>query len=185
MAYIIRNTEYITVKCDEEDWHRIFVGGEPATRYRGVIIWDMDYVSDTFAWIQEFYPNITELHVLSSKTCGKFAMVDNPSFEHGENAWCRVKNNEGKLGDWVFVHAFTSAAACGNDCALHCAVLLRANAAFRRAVCGTANDKQNSQPKQNALTDALKNTDLSQFVGTHRIGPYEIVVSEFGQNTRG
>jgi hypothetical protein len=52
-------------------------------------------------------------------------------------------------------------------------------------VFGAVIDKQNSQPKQNALTNALKDTDLSKLIGTHTIGAYEIVVRKSGQNTRG
>ena len=132
----IPNTGYITVKRGDDAQVGIFVGGKPATHYRGVIIYDKSYVKDIFAWIQEQNPNITELHVLSSKTSGGYAKVGNPSSTHGRYAWCRVKNNDGKLGGWVFAHAYTSAADCAYICAISCAYTVRANAAFRRAVLG-------------------------------------------------
>ena len=175
----IPDTAYITVNKDG-----IFVGGKPATTYRGEDICGMQSVKNMFAGIQEQNPNITELHVLSSKTSGGYATVGNPSPEHGRYAWCRVKNNDGKLGGWGFCSTYTSATDCANDCAFNCARNVRADAAFRRAVFGLI-DKQNSRQKQNALTNALKDTDLSELIGTHTIGSYEIVVRKSGQNTRG
>ena len=129
----IPNTAYITVNANG-----IFVGGKPATTYRGVEISNIGgYVEDTFAWIQEQNSNITELHVMSSKTSGKCAKVGNPSSEHGSNAWCRVKYNDGRVYSWVFVRAYTSATICANWCASHCATDVRTGTcAFQRAVLG-------------------------------------------------
>ena len=78
----IPDTEYITVKRNKNGGVGVFVGGKPATTYRGVKIYDINYVKNTFAWIQKHYQNITELHVLSSETSGGYAMVGNPSPEH-------------------------------------------------------------------------------------------------------
>ena len=139
----IPNTKYITVKRNKNGAVGVFVGGKPATHYRGQEIYDINYVKDTFAGIQEQNPNITELHVLSSNTSGEFAMVGNPSSTPGRYAWCRVKNNDGKLGGWVFDYAYASATNCANYCALGCASDVRGSAAFWRAVLGTAFDKKN------------------------------------------
>ena len=139
----IPNTGYITVKRGDDAQVGIFVGGKPATHYRGVIIYDKSYVKDIFAWIQEQNPNITELHVLSSETSGRYGMVGNPSPERGRYAWCRVKNNDGRLGDWVFGGAGPDAPDCAYYCASYCAGRVRAYAAFRRAVLVTAFDKKN------------------------------------------
>ena len=134
----IPNTEYITINKDG-----VFVGGEPATTYRGVKIYNINYVKNTFAVIQERNPNITELHVLSSETSGGYGMVGNPSPEHGSNAWCRVKMKGGTVGGWVFYDAYTSAANCARYFAYDCANRVRADAAFRRAGLVTAFDKKN------------------------------------------
>ena len=178
----IPNTEYITVKRDENGQVGIFVGGKPATTYRGVKINDINYVKNTFAWIQKHYQNITELHVLSSETSGYFATVGNPSPEHGRYAWCRVKNNDGKLGGWVFAHAYTSAADCAYICAISCAYTVRANAAFRRAVLVTAFD--NGQNGKNAQSDDLGCIDWSKYQGVHTFGPYEVVVRKIIPKTK-
>ena len=140
---VIPDTEYITVKRDENGAVDVFVGGKPAIKYRGEDICGMQSVKNMFAGIQEQNPNITELHVLSSKTSGGYCMVGNPSPERGRYAWCRVKNNDGKLGGWGFCSTYTSATDCANDCAFNCARNVRADAAFRRAVLGTAFDKKN------------------------------------------
>ena len=175
----IPNTEYIIVNKDG-----IFVGGKPATTYRGEDICGMQDVKNMFAWMQEQNPNITEFHIGAFATLGQFAQTGNPSGNHGPNAWCRVKFKNGKLGAWVFNYTSNSATGCANYCAGNCAYYVRDDAAFRAAVFGAANDKQNSQPKQNALTNALKNTDLSKLIGTHKIGAYEIVVRKYRQKTR-
>ncbi len=165
----VPNTAYITVKRDENGAVDVFVGGKPATTYRGVKIYDINYLKDTFVWMQEQNPNITELHVLSSKTSGEHAKVGNPSPEHGRYAWCRVKNNDGKLGGWVFGAARTSAAYCAYDCAFS----VRAYAAFRQAVLGTAFDN-----------GPLGSIDWSKYQGVHTFGPYEIVVRNIAPKTK-
>lgn len=176
----IPNTEYITVKANG-----IFVGGKPATTYRGEYICGMQDVKNMFAWMQEQNPNITEFHIGAFVTLGEYAKPGNPDGAFGPNAWCRVKYKNGKLGAWVFNNAYGSAAYCAHFCAFRCAYYVRNSSAFRAAVFGVANEKQNSRQKQNALTNALKDTDLSQFIGVHKIGAYEIVVRKSGQNTRG
>jgi hypothetical protein len=176
----IPNTEYITVKRDENGAVDVFVGGKPAIKYRGVRIYDINYVKDTFIWIQEQNPNITELHVLSSETS---AMVgNNPSPEHGRYAWCRVKYKDGQFGGWVFVRARASAPLCALSCAYDCAAHVRVNAAFRRAVFVTAFD--NGQNGKNAQSDDLGCIDWSQKLGVHNVGPYRIIVEKVGPNTK-
>lgn len=170
----IPNTEYITVKANG-----IFVGGKPATTYRGKTICYSNDVRESFADIQILNETVAELHVLSSETRGEYAEPGNPSGKHGLNAWCRVKFENGNLGAWVFADTYSSAAVCARYCAYLCAFGVCRNSAFRAAVFGLANDKQNE------LTNALKDTDLSKFIGAHKIGAYEIVVRKSGQNTRG
>lgn len=181
----ILDTEYITVKRDKNGRIDIFVGGKPATTYRGEDICGMQYVKEVFAWLQEQNPEIEEFHIGAFKTRGERAKPGNPNGVFGPNAWCRVKFKNGKLGAWVFRYTSGSAASCAYACANDCAYDVRDYASFRSAVLGAVIDKQNSRQKQNALTNALKDTDLSKFVGTHKIGAYEIVVRKSGQNTRG
>ena len=176
----IPNTEYITINKDG-----VFVGEKPATKYRGEDICWLLGLQKKFADIQRLNKNVAELHVLSSETCGESAKPGNPSGKHGLNAWCRVKFENGNFGAWVFYNNYASAANCAYFCAGDCTQCVRENADFRSAVLGAVIDKQNSQPKQNALTNALKDTDLSKLIGTHKIGAYEIVVRKSGQNTRG
>ncbi len=176
---VMPDAEYITVKRDENGQVGIFVGGKPATHYRGVKINDINYVKDAFAGIQKQNPNITELHGLSSETS---AMVGNPSPEHGRYAWCRVKNNDGKLGGWVFAYAYASAADCAYDCAYICAFNVLAYATFRRAVLVTAFD--NGQNGKNAQSDDFGRIDWSQKLGVHNVGPYRIIVEKAGPNTK-
>ena len=143
----VPNTAYITVKRNKNGEVGVFVGGKPATRYRVAIIYDINYVKKAFADMQKENPNIMEWHVMSSETRGKFPMVGNPSSTHGSNAWCRVKNNDGKLGGWVFGGTSTSATYCAAHCAYYCALYVRADAAFRRAVLVTAFNWRNRVTK--------------------------------------
>lgn len=117
----IPNTEYITVKRDKNGQVGIFVGGKPATKYRGEYIYQADYVKDVFAWMQNQSPEIEEWHIGAFATAGKYAEVGNPSGNFGPNAWCRVKFKNGKLGAWVFRGTYSSAANCALDCAYYCA----------------------------------------------------------------
>ena len=170
----IPDTEYITVKRDKNGAVGIFVGGKPATHYRGVNIYDINYVKDTFADMQKENPNIMEWHVMSSETRGKFPKVGNPSSEHGRYIWCRVKNNDGQFGGWVFAYASAGAADFARYCAETCAYYVRASAAFRRAVLVTAFF-------DNGL---LSNIDWSRLVGRHNVGPYRIIVEKVGPNIK-
>ncbi len=138
----IPNTEYITVNKDG-----IFVGGKPATTYRGEEIRYSNVVRKSFADIQRLNKNVAELHVSSSETFGEYAEPGNPSGIHGRNAWCRVKFNDGYVASWVFRYTYSSVARCALNCAYDCAHDIRELAPFRLAVL-SANDKQNSQPKQ-------------------------------------
>lgn len=162
----ISNTEYITINKDG-----VFVGGKPATKYRGKkIAWIFD-VRKHFAAIQELNPSIVELHVLSSETLGKFAVAGNPSGNHGPNVWCRVKFNDGRIGSWVFGITYGSAADCAGDCAVHCVYNVRGYTAFRSAVFGI----------QNPELEKLKKVDLSKLVGQNQLNGYEIVVRKIAE----
>lgn len=174
----IPNTEYITVKRDKRNKIDIYVGDKTSTEYHGQEIYYTNYVKEVFAWMQEQNPEIEEFRIGAFDTPGEYAKVGSPSGKYGPNAWCGVKLRSGGAA-WVFYYTSSSAACCAYDCAYYCARNVRAISVFRSAVFGAANEKQN------ALTNALKDTDLSQFIGTHKIGAYEIVVRKSGQNTRG
>ena len=171
----IPNKRYITVNANG-----IFVGGKPATTYRGEYICGMQDVKNMFAWMQEQNPEIKEFHIGAFETLGEYVKPGNPDGAFGPNAWCRVKYKNGKFGAWLFHYTSSSAASCAYFCASVCADYVRRNSSFRSAVFGGA-----ANEKQNALTNVLKDTDLSKFIGTHKIGAYEIVVRKSGQNTRG
>ncbi|MBP5485611.1 MAG: hypothetical protein J6Y07_02795 [Alphaproteobacteria bacterium] len=112
----IPNTEYITINANG-----IFVGGKPATHYRGEEIQSSDFAISIFGSIQrEINPNVQELHVLSSETRGHRAQTGKPSAKHGENAWYRVKFNDG-TSDWVFLSSQGSGPSCARICAYICA----------------------------------------------------------------
>jgi len=125
----ISNTEYITVNANG-----IFVGGKPATKYRGEEIYEADYVKEVFAWMQEQNPEIEEFHIGAFETRGERAKPGNPNGVFGPNAWCRVKFKNGKLGAWVFFNSGSSAADCAFGCARYCASRVHSLAGFRAAV---------------------------------------------------
>jgi hypothetical protein len=171
MTYI-RNTKYITINKDG-----VFVGGKPATHYRGVKMGSDSWERESFYVIQARYPNVMEIHVLSSKTCGVYAKAGNPSAETGPNVWCRVKFTSGHIGSWVLRNKFESGNDfCAENCLYVCMAELDLGKDFRNAVFG-AN-----------LFDALKTSDLSVFVNNPlQINGYEIVVrklAETQQNKR-
>ena len=136
----IKNTEYITINKDG-----IFVGGKPATRYHGEKIYNIEYVKEIFAWMQEQNPEIEEFHIGAFATRGKYAKVGNPSGAFGPNAWCRVKKKGSSSASWVFNRTYDSAPDCADLCAYYCASNVRGNADFRSAVFGSATDKGNTK----------------------------------------
>ncbi len=152
----IPNTEYITVNANG-----IFVGGKPATTYRGEDICGMQDVKNIFAWMQEQNPEIEEFHIGAFETRGEYAKLGNPSGKHGPNAWCQVKFKNGKLGAWVFDDTFGSAADCAGNCALDCAHYVQNYASFRSAVLFDLVDKQykktENYPIQNTVVLCDKN----------------------------
>lgn len=162
----IRNTKYITINKDG-----VFVGGKPATHYRGVKI-ASDSERESFYAIQARYPNVMEIHVLSSKTCGVYAKAGNPSAETGPNVWCRVKFTSGHIGSWVLRNKFESGNDfCAENCLYVCMAGLRLEENFRNAVFGAK------------LFDALKtSSDLSIFVNNPlQINGYKIIVKKIAE----
>ncbi len=183
------NTKYIAVKRDDLGDVVFFVGGRQALTYRGEKIYDLCYgVENKFTWMQEENPNIMEWHVMSSKTHGKFGKVDNPSSEPGRYAWMRVVLSDGTVGDWVFVYADRSAADCAHYCAYECALNVRANAAFRRAVLSAADGKQNVKPvtqPQNQELKKLEQVDFSKLPKSPiELNGYRILVEKVSTRTK-
>ncbi len=132
----IPNTEYITINANG-----IFVGGKPATHYRGEKIESSDLAISIFGSIQrEINPNVQELHVLSSETRGRRAQTGKPSAKAGENAWYRVKFNDG-TSDWVFLASQGSAPSCARICAYICADDARYSHQFRPVILPSKSEK--------------------------------------------
>ena len=94
----IPNTEYITINTNG-----IFVCGKPTATYRGTVIGFPESIQKNFQNIQKQYPNIKEMHFLTSKTTGEFYKTGNPVAEKGTNLWARVAFNDGYVGPWVLV----------------------------------------------------------------------------------
>jgi len=166
----IPNTEYITISKAG-----VFVGGKTATKYRGQKISWIQYFEEHFDVILKINPNIAELHVLSSETPGEEAEVGNPTAKHGENAWCRVKFNSGRILSWVFVCKYESADECASYCAYTCLDSFHDSVDIRSSMLGA--------PKQ--LITALQNMNLSNFVGKSvKLAGYEIVINKLTETTR-
>lgn len=184
----IPNTEFITVKRDDKGRVGVFVGGKPATHYRGQEIYRIEYVQFVFEWMQKKNPNIAEFHIMSSKTNGEYAKTGNPSAEHGPSAWCRIVLKDGTTTDWVFHYTYGSAADCANACAYACAFSVRANASFRQALLGSAIDKQNVNPmakSKNPEIEKLKTVDFSKLPKSPiELNGYEIVVRKLKTHTK-
>lgn len=130
----IPNTEYITINKDG-----IFVGGKPATHYRGEEIYDIRCIKRRFSDIQKLNPDVAELHVLSSVTSGEYAKTGNPSHVHGPNEWCRIVWNDGTVGTWVFFYASSTVPLCASSCANTCELYVHSVASFRSVLFGVKN----------------------------------------------
>lgn len=96
----IPNTAYITINANG-----VFIGGKPATYYRGVKIIDsIEYIKAHFQIIQSRYPNIRHMRFLTSKTTGEYNKPGNPVAENGDNLWACIVFNDGYEGPWILVN---------------------------------------------------------------------------------
>ena len=94
----IPNTKYITITADG-----IFVGGKPAIYYRGIKICDREGIKASFQAIHKKYPNIQEMHFLTSETTGEYLAQGNPVAKNGSCAWARTLFNDGYVAPWALV----------------------------------------------------------------------------------
>ena len=101
----IPNTEYLTI-----NQKGIFIGGQPAVYYCGEKLHSQSLIKTYFDYIQEKFPTIQEIHVLSSETAGaRYDINAQPSQHHGNYAWCRIKFNNGMLSKyWVLDDKYNS-----------------------------------------------------------------------------
>ncbi|MBP9999596.1 MAG: hypothetical protein KBT14_02785, partial [Proteobacteria bacterium] len=150
---------YITVKRDEKGEVEIYVGGKPATKYRGQNIWDVPYIKECFEWMQAQNPDIEEFHIGAFETLGEFARSGNPSSGFGPHTWCRLKFKNGKCGAWVFSITGISAADCALSCADDCAHDVRNYSGFRAAVFNAPIAKTVENP-----TVEIDGKGLAQFI---------------------
>lgn len=179
----IPNTEYITINKNG-----IFVGGKPATTYRGEEIYYADYTKEVLILVQEQNPNIAEFHIGAFATQGRYAKSGNPDWKPGLYAWCRVKYKNGNLGAWVFNGTYASAALCANYCAFRCAYFVRNDADFRAAVFGATIEKQDTKSKTEAENPELKKLERVDFSKLPKspieLNGYRILVEQIQQNTK-
>ena len=155
----MRNADYITI-----NENGVFVGGKPATTYRGVNIFNIPSVIKYFQKAKQKIKDerdldLLELHVLSSETPGNYAEPGNPSSEHGRYAWCRAKLSDGTELPWVFFNDYGSADGCADGCAFGCAYFVAANPGFRGAVFRSAG-VSDSRSAQNANSQSPKPGDI-------------------------
>jgi len=142
----IKNTDYITVKRGLDNKIGIFVGGKPATKYRGQEIYYISYIKEVFEWMQKQHPNIAEFQIMASITSGEYAKTGNPlpgkdgDDKNARNAWCRIVLNDGSAAPWVFNRTFSSAAKCAGYCADYCADDVRGGPSFLSSVLGFADN---------------------------------------------
>ena len=113
----------------------VLSGDKVTLGYRGIEIHMPEYAVKVFnEKIKPFYPDVEEVHVLSSETVGRFANSGNPSSTHGTHAWCRAMFNDKTVGDWVFYDALVNPDFCAATCAVSCVRGLRSKEEFCSAV---------------------------------------------------
>ena len=133
----IPNTEYVTLKYNDNYEIDVFVGGKPATHYLGYKIYNIRYVKLVFGWIKNKNSFISEFHIMMSETSGEYAKTGNPSEKHGGYVWCRVKFYNGQTSLWVYNGKFgftTDPNGQEHGFANSCAFEIRSKEVFRSAV---------------------------------------------------
>ena len=134
-VYDINSDDYITVTKDG-----IFVGGQPATHYRGREINQPKNTVIQFKEIQKYVKknyvvDVDEMHCLSSETDGDFTgNIGNPSLKHGFYSWYRLKFADGALSPWGYGNDYSycekqdptghRANTCASNCAAKSGVII-------------------------------------------------------------
>ncbi len=131
--YKISDKDYITVNKNG-----IFVGGKPATTYRGEEILFPKDIQNFFNDIQEESMLISDVHVLLSKTSGKSNQVGKPVGDKGNYLWSRVVLNGVPEGDFVCSNSFAVPRHVASDTLRW----IRNNTDFRLKLLRTAKQEQ-------------------------------------------
>lgn len=132
----ISDTEYVTVNRDG-----VFVGGKPATRYRGEEMYNLAELPKYFVQLRalveyEYGKEIVEYDAMSSETGGEYAAPGDPSPEHGGNAWIRCRFADDTYTPWVFNGSY-SASRCASLCADLCGDLAQSDSSLRAGLFGS------------------------------------------------
>ncbi len=180
MSDNIPNTEYITITSNG-----IFVGGQPATKYRGTEIWDQWHVVHNFNTFRKIILeqnklDISEMHVASTRLPlfpeDRWASGDRmtPILNGDRIGACfRVKCGEYGFGsgdEWIYYDSFSSAEYCNGACAYRCVnIALEKKFLLLRKFYNSSLIFQHPavtlQHKKEKVADALAGTDLSALVG--------------------
>jgi hypothetical protein len=119
----------------------IFVGGKPATHYRGEEILYANDVKRNFRDICEESPQISGVQMILSSTTGKEGKPCAPSFDPGNYAYARVVLNGVPVKNiWEYFSGACSAEALAD----RCTYFVRNNTDFRLRLLRNAKGK-NSQ----------------------------------------
>ncbi len=180
MSDNIPNTEYITISSNG-----IFVGGQPATKYRGTEIWNQWHVVRDFkafqaGIMQEYNLGISEMHVASTRLPllaeYRWASGDRmtPILNGDRIGACfRVKCGEYGFGsgdEWIYYDSFSSAEYCNGACAHRCVDIAMKKrylllSRFFNSSLIFQHPAVTLQHKKEEVADALADTDLSALAG--------------------
>ena len=167
----IPNTEYIKIISDGT-----MVGGKPAEHYRNQAIWCLDDLRMHMDHIQRDFPNIIEVHVMSSESPYPRIGVGLPSYKHGPHAWCRVRYNSGLLSGWIKVKKYYTAERCAKMCAYHSMYFLDNDTRFLHNLFSYKPDVTAS------LVNVLQNANLFDYAGKPlEINGYRIMIEKIAE----
>lgn len=158
----IKDTDYITVKRDDKGHVGVFVGGKPATHYRGHKIVCISDVISHFVDIEKEIPGIEELQIMSSQTKGEYCEIGDPVYG-GQYVWCRVKlkGKDLSMSPWVYFSSYDSSTQCAEWCAIHCCANVWLNPWIRWALLGV-NVRLMNPWTRHALWNTFKKKNASE-----------------------
>ncbi|MBR4891816.1 MAG: hypothetical protein IKZ34_01370 [Alphaproteobacteria bacterium] len=163
----IPNTEFLTIKSDG-----FFVGGQLATQYRGVKIGGCETIQNSFKKIQEKYPNVQEVRVLTSETNGEYGKTGNPVAENGDNAWASIKFNDGYASPWNLISK-------------NCKYDYFVSREMTRSLHTVADNHVHLQPLLGQYKDVFIRVNLQNMAGkSFEINGYRFTVEKIAQKTR-
>ena len=111
----MKDSDFITIRDDG-----IFLGDKPTVAYRDIPMdkYTINGVRADFNDLREIMPTkFKKLYVLTSETCGEYAVCGDPSEKPGPYIWVRSELFDGTKSPWVYANRAINGSVAARTCA--------------------------------------------------------------------